>query len=226
MARKIIVGVLAVLLMPAPSAFAQLSQENNTARYVKWVLTQPDKLNDFKNQFIIGSCYQKGHCGLPKNSLKAMKWYLKAAKQGHAQSQSALGHMYGKGLGVPKNNAEAAKWFRKSAIQGDEVGQYVLGIMYSKGDGVPKNYEEAAKWLRMAAMQGVSQAQAHLGAMYVGGNGVPKNYILAYAWFTIAASNGNKNALEFENLLLRVMTPSQVEKAQAIASGLFNRIKK
>ena len=42
--------------------------------------------------------------------VKASKWYLKAANEGHAGAQRKLGMMYHKGEGVPKNDIEAYAW--------------------------------------------------------------------------------------------------------------------
>ncbi len=100
------------------------------------------------------------HYGLtpttPKDYAEAVKWWRKAAEQGHALAQSALGDMYCIGEGVPENYAEAVKWYRKAAEQGDAVGQYNLGMMYSLGSGVQKDMAQATKWIRKAAEQGLS----------------------------------------------------------------------
>ena len=49
-----------------------------------------------------------------------MKWFRKAAEQGHAYGQFNLGYMYENGLGVVKNIGEARRWYRKAAEQGSE----------------------------------------------------------------------------------------------------------
>ena len=76
---------------------------------------------------------------------EALKWYHKAAEQGHAAAQNSLGWMYQKGKGVPQDHAEAVKRYRKSAEQGDEAAQYNLGRTYQKGEGVPQSDAEAVK---------------------------------------------------------------------------------
>ena len=40
-----------------------------------------------------------------------MKWYRRAADQGNAHAQTALGFMYCLGHGVPQDYVEAHKWF-------------------------------------------------------------------------------------------------------------------
>jgi TPR repeat protein len=43
----------------------------------------------------------------------------KAAVQGHAPSQGALGYLFRRGNGVDKDFIEATKWYRLAAEQGD-----------------------------------------------------------------------------------------------------------
>jgi TPR repeat protein len=52
-----------------------------------------------------------------------VKWYRKAAEQGVAEAQFALGCSYEFGDGVPANYEEATKWFRKAADQGDAAAE-------------------------------------------------------------------------------------------------------
>ena len=66
-----------------------------------------------------------------------MRWYRKAAEQGFAQAQLALGNMYMKGRGVAQDYKEAAKWYRQAAEQRFAAAQCSLGRMYENGWGVP-----------------------------------------------------------------------------------------
>ena len=59
-----------------------------------------------------------------------MKWYRKAAEQGHADAQNNLGLCYQYGKGVAKDYAEAVKWYRKAAEQGHARAQCNLGYCY------------------------------------------------------------------------------------------------
>ena len=53
-------------------------------------------------QFNLGLVYHLGH-GVDVNYKKAVEWYKKAAKQGHADAQYSLGIMYERGQGVDVN---------------------------------------------------------------------------------------------------------------------------
>lgn len=47
-------------------------------------------------------------------------WYRKAAEQGDAMAQAALGSFYYHGAGVGKNDIQSYAWFYVSAVQGLE----------------------------------------------------------------------------------------------------------
>ena len=90
--------------------------------------------------------YKSG--GISKDEVEAVKWFRKAAEQGHAQAQRYLGVAYANGWGASKDEVEAVKWTRKAAEQGHPIAQNNLGLMYDKGEGVPENDVEAVKWFR------------------------------------------------------------------------------
>ena len=121
---------------------------------------------------------------------EAMKWFRRAAEQGHIDAQRYLGYMYSKGEGVPQDYVEGVKWYRRAVEQGDANAQSLLGGMYHEGEGVPQDYAEAAKLYRRAAEQGDAQAQHNLGLMHRRGEGVPQDYAEAAKWFRLAAEQG------------------------------------
>jgi TPR repeat protein len=47
-----------------------------------------------------------------------VKWYHKAADQGHARAQNNLGVMYGNGRGVAQDYVSAHLWFNLAASRG------------------------------------------------------------------------------------------------------------
>jgi TPR repeat protein len=129
------------------------------------------------------------------NYVAALEWTRKAADQGFAAAQWALGSMYGNGLGVAKNPSLALEWTRKAADQGFAVAQYCLGVRYDEGDlGVEKNYRLAVEWHRKAAEQGLADSQSVLGVLYSKGNGVEQSYTFALDWYRKAAAQGNSRA--------------------------------
>ncbi|GFO77175.1 uncharacterized protein BPLS_P5446 [Bathymodiolus platifrons methanotrophic gill symbiont] len=90
--------------------------------------------------------------------------------------------------------------------------------MYGRGQGVVQNYKEAVKWFSKAARQGHASAQYNLGLMYANGQGIPQDYVMAHKYFNIAASSGVKKANKNRDSVAKLMTASQIEKAQNLAS--------
>ena len=129
-----------------------------------------------------------------KNYTEAVKWYRKAAEQGHTRAQFNLGFCYDEGQGVTQDYYEAVKWYRKAAEQGHAGAQNNLGVCYENGYGVTKDYYEAVKWYRKAAEQGHARGQCNLGYCYDKGNGVTQDYYEAVKWYRKAAEQGNAQA--------------------------------
>ena len=97
--------------------------------------------------------------GVPQDFAEAVKWYNKAAVQGHASAQSNLGVMYVNGHGVSKDYTEAVKWYSKAAEQGDASAQFNLGDMHANGHGISKDFVFAYMWWNHSASQGNESAK-------------------------------------------------------------------
>jgi len=144
-------------------------------------------------QYRLGLARENGD-GIAKNMSEAVKWYRKAAEQGHAVGQRCLGICCEYGKGVQKDMAEALKWYRKAADQGDADALNGLGICYEYGKGVGKDMAEAAKWYRKSAELGYAPAQSNLGRCCYNGWGVEKDFAEAVKWYRKAAEQGIANA--------------------------------
>ena len=143
----------------------------------------------------------------------------KAAEQGKATAQFALGNAYRSGEGVAEDSVEAVKWYRKAAEQGDARAQFNLGVDYRKGEGVAKDLVEAVKWYRKAAEQGHAAAQCSLGVASYKGEGVARNPVEGYAWINLAAVT-DEDAAKMRANLEKVMTAQQVADSQRRTAAL------
>ena len=97
--------------------------------------------------------------GVTQDYGEAVRWYRRAAEQGHVSGQYNLGFMYGNGRGVVQDDTEAVRWYRRAAEQGHALGQTNLGVMYGNGRGVVQDDTEAVRWYRRAAEQGYVSGQ-------------------------------------------------------------------
>ena len=84
--------------------------------------------------------------GVPQDDAEALKWYRRAADQGHALAQHSLGLGYAAGRGVPQDFTAAYMWMSLSAAAGAQNAPNVLDQM--AGDMTPKQIAKAQKLAR------------------------------------------------------------------------------
>jgi hypothetical protein len=103
---------------------------------------------------------------VPQNYTQSVRWYRKAAKQGYAKAQFAVGAIYAYGEGVPQNYAEAYVWLRLAAAKdGTSFGDPILSLR-----------EQVAKQMtppELAATQAMSQQCLETNYMKCGSAGDP-----------------------------------------------------
>ena len=75
----------------------------------------------------LGHLYRLGQ-GVAKNGKKARRYYEKAAKLGHAPSQTNLAQMYFSGTLIERDSEKAMYWLEKAAAQGYPPAQQLLAI--------------------------------------------------------------------------------------------------
>ncbi len=103
---QIIRTLIYVLLL---SVFALPAYATDENRDMAGVLQQAQAGN-MDAQFKLGYLYQSLSKS-PEDMRTAMRWYEKAATQGHANAAFALGLMYEYGQGVEKNTLKATDWY-------------------------------------------------------------------------------------------------------------------
>ena len=119
---------------------------------------EPEKTVELAGYYKMAMVYLNGD-GVDQNYPLAFKWFEKAAKLGHAESQFNLGWMYSSGAGGIKDLALAAKCYSQAADQGLTVAQFNLGRAYHNGEGISQDFEKAVHWYSIAANKGHAMAQ-------------------------------------------------------------------
>jgi len=74
---------------------------------------------DPHGQMMIGRAYAEGY-GVPEDTVKAAKWFRRAAEGGDPTAQALLGAYYAVGRGVPRNYFLAYVWSSIAAASGKE----------------------------------------------------------------------------------------------------------
>ena len=165
-------------------------KERDYEQGIMWIRRAADR-GVVDAMLLLGSGYEKGGLGFPKDGRQAAYWYGKAAELGDADGQNSLGRCYIMGIGVEKDAAVAVEYYRKAAEQGLAIAQCNLGGCYATGAGVAKDLVQAMEWFRKSAEQGYAPAQCALGICYENGIGVEKNLAQAIEWYRKAAEQGH-----------------------------------
>ena len=122
---------------------------------------------------------------------KALYWYHRAARKGHAASQYNLAYQYEHGLGTDADMEQAVYWYRRAANQGYGTAENNLGHLYETGNGLPQDYELALHWYGRAARHDDADGQCNTAIMYQFGYAGPRDYDKAAYWYAQAAKKGN-----------------------------------
>ena len=123
----------------------------------------------------------------------AMRWYEKAAQQGHAKAQTALGILYfiKSRHSASEELKQGQAWLEKAAAQGDAAAETILGTYEAM---IQKNFAEGKRHWESAAARGDSDAMQWLALLYLGGDGVPADSATALQWWQKASDAGNAEA--------------------------------
>jgi TPR repeat protein len=186
------------LVAPAPVA---TSVPITTATQIVEATTTPAPAKPRPN-YPAQEIYEQGLAELERGSEnldrqaveRALAFFRKAAEEGNAPAQHALGVSYLAGIGVPKDVEQGLVWLNKSAAQGYADAQFKLASLYIRGDVLPEDTAKALDLARLAAEQGHTEAQYNLGTIYATGKGVTKDAKVAAEWFRKAAEAGHPTA--------------------------------
>lgn len=176
---------------------------------------------DPQAQYYMGTLVDAG-AGVRRDLGTAAAWYERAAAQGHAGAQFALGMLYYNGAGdgsVPRDPERAIRWLAAAGQQGSAYARYLVGRMFREGRGVEKDLEAAEAWCRAAAQQGVAGAQYEVGLLIAGRPNTPAERIEAYTWFLLAARQGYPGARQNVEAVAAALNQEEIAKATAAADA-------
>jgi hypothetical protein len=179
---------------------------------------------DLDAQFHIGEKYLSGQeagtlADKQKQLARAVRWFRRAAENGHVPSQYRLATLYELGRGTPKNYTEASKWYQRAAEAGHVKAMHNLAVLLAQGQGVTPDHEAAAKWFQKAAEHGLADSQYNLAVLYERGFGVEQDTAKAYQWYALAARHGDRKAMQRRDAVTVRLSAEQIaEVAQNVAN--------
>lgn len=137
---------------------SRFNREGLSAEQLQTAAQQGDKYA----QLMLGALYEDGKGGVNKNYEKALRWYLKAARQDYPKAQHNLALLYEDGRGIKQDYKQAAIWYDKAARAGFSESQNNLAVLYILGRGVEKDRAYAEQLLQQAVAEGNANAQRNL----------------------------------------------------------------
>jgi hypothetical protein len=125
--------------------------------------------------------------------VRRMYWVRirKAADQGYADAQFALGKCYHAGRGLPQDFEKAYLWYEKAANQGDMSARFFLGELHAEGWGVQQNWRVAFDHFEAAAGSEGPHAMLYLAyLLWEGPTGIVRDPVKAHHIVSTLCSTG------------------------------------
>ena len=96
------------------------------------------KQHDAEAQAILGALFAAG-VGVTTDNCEALKWYLRAAKNGNTSAQVIVGTRYAIGKGVTKSYELAFRWYLEAARKNHKRAKIALCFMQMQERQEPNN---------------------------------------------------------------------------------------
>jgi TPR repeat protein len=164
---------------------------------------------------------------LPQNSDTPIKSHQHAVGRANAKAYFRLGDRYAFGRGAAQSHEDAEKWYQLARQQSDEdadidhdifeTERFTVGLDCYQDGEFKVAFDEWETLARHGFTFNKTRAQFRLGEMLEIGQGVQQDFVLAYLWFSSAASQAHEEAASRRDLIVKRMTPSQLDASQFIA---------
>jgi len=151
---------------------------------------------------------------------KALAIFEQLSSAGDSQAQYDLSQMYLQGIGTNKNVEQGWTWMNRAADGGNVQAMLELAVRYQKSTSLENSEQMAFMWFQKAAMAGSAAGQYNLAHLYEDGNQTPVDLVQAYIWMTLSYKSGNPMAASESRQLRAKLSPSDLEKADAMLSNL------
>ncbi|MCL2590262.1 MAG: sel1 repeat family protein [Betaproteobacteria bacterium] len=174
------------------------------------------------------------------NYKEAVKWYIKAAELGHAESQYRLALLFVTGRGTEGNEREILKWINKAVESNHWETKILLGKIYYEGLHVEKNFEKARKLyiegMKQQTILGddgadaaiiysyIVEAVMRLTDIYYNGRGVKQDYVEALKWISMLhyTQEAQKSFQEILKLVLDMARHGDIKAQKGLGDMYFN----
>ena len=145
--------------------------ERSMNEHVNRLKKRMDKYKDSRAFSLMGSHYDHGNMGLPKDQKKAIDLWLKAGELGDSNAFGNVANAYEKGLGVGQSTRKAKHYLTLSAMKGNISSRHNLGCM-EQSEG---NMDHAVKHWMISAHAGAQKSLKLVRDSFMKGEYVTKD---------------------------------------------------
>ena len=167
--------------------------------------------------FALAEILAGGEDGVAQDRKEALRWYVAAARYGHAGALYALGRAYDLGEGVGADQQLAIGYYKAAALNGSAAAMTAMGTYFYEGKLVPKDLAVARQWFEAGASGGDADGMVNLAAMLVQGDGGAKDVVRAWVLLKRAGALGHASAARGAVALEGRMSPAEKAAAEAMA---------
>lgn len=178
------------------------------------------------SQFRWGLWQEQGWQGTRKDLPAAIRWFRRAAENGHASGAFKYAAYLEAGEGINADIPAARHWYGIGAEGGNSDAQFQLARMLEAGEGGAADPAAARRWLDRAAKQGHPEALFVLGDLTYRGEGRPADAALGWAYLRLAEEYGMAEAAGNRRYIESRLLPSELARAQATAQQLAAGIRR
>ena len=139
----------------------------------------------------MGDLYRKGDCDTPKDDLKSLDYYIRAAELGSPESCNNIGTSYVKGNGVSIDKERAALFVRVGALRGHMVARHNGCSEYDDG-----NHEIGIRHWKIAAKAGYQDSLINLRRIYNANGKMPGKEFISKEEMDTAYRSGHEAQME------------------------------
>ena len=156
--------------------------------------------------------FYRGENGLARDPKQALLEFARAEKKGDANATFNLGKLYFEGEGTARDMARALALYTNAAERGSVLALNTMGALLRQS--AP---EKSHSYFARSAARGNAVGLYETGLSFLHEGARSENLRSAHKYFNLAAARGHAKAAEVLQALTAVMTPQDVQTAQAAA---------
>lgn len=132
----------------------------------------------------IGNFHSGGLGGLPKDDVKALRYYSAGTEAGDPAAKFTVGCWLSQGRCCDKDFERSFELQKEAADVGHAGATFNVAVMYLSAQGTTQDILKAVEYFDLAVKKGIAPAAINVGIMYRDGIHIKKDLVLARYYFS------------------------------------------